>query len=63
MHIIESLVDIIQFLMMGNKLVNPECTLEVIYELDCALIKIVFLFIYIDMTLMKRKVKGAVLLI
>jgi len=30
MHIIETLVDIIQFLVVGNEFVNPQGTLEVI---------------------------------
>jgi len=30
MHVIETLVDIIQFLVVGNELVYPEGTLEVI---------------------------------
>lgn len=33
MHIIETLVDIIQFLVVGNKLVYPKGTLEVVYKL------------------------------
>jgi hypothetical protein len=32
MHIIETLVDIIQFLVVGNKFVNPEGSLEVVYS-------------------------------
>jgi hypothetical protein len=32
MHIIETLVDIVQFLVVGNKLVYPEGTLEVVCQ-------------------------------